>query len=322
MAGLLTCTMITLAGCAGEREQVVYEWYPAGGDRKTIVVSNGSLTDPATRVVPETRGAAVHANWSRDGSTIAWEVLDGDRASIWTADADGSDATERVTCLGERCVQMSWPSFTAGDTHLLVTRYDLEPSGDWGPSHLVLVDQATGEQTIIASTADGTSAFYSSTTSPDGATVAATLETYTGASQQVRTGSVIVVVDTDPNTTDPPIAITDPALYAGYPRWHPSDDLIAFASWDLDAYQGDEPSQLYTMESDGTDLRQVTSVDHEATGWRPGEASWSPDGRRLVASIGIVVDGSVTDVRIAYVDVESGEISMTGASGAMPSIRP
>jgi Tol biopolymer transport system component len=312
-----------LIGCARDDEpgQVLFEWYPSGGDRKTIVVSDESLAEPAEQIVPDTTGAAIHASWSRDGSMIAWEVLDGDRATVWTADADGSNPTERVTCQGEPCVQMAYPSFSADDTHLLVTRYDLDESGDWGPSHLVLVDLETDRQTTIASTPDGSTAFYSSSMSPDGTSVAAALETYTDATQQVRTGSGIVVVDTDPATPDAPRPITDPGLFAGYPRWHPSDDLIAFASWDLDAFQGDEPSQLYTVASDGSSLVQVTDVD-PASGRRPGEASWSPDGERLIASIGVVASGTVVDVRIAFVDIGTGEIDETDASGAMPTLRP
>jgi len=46
------------------------------------------------------------------------------------------------------------------------------------------------------------------TMSPDRSRVAATLETYTDPTQSVRTESEIVVVDTDPSTTDEPKPIT------------------------------------------------------------------------------------------------------------------
>lgn len=301
---------------------VLFEWYPAGGNIKTIVVSDETLAAPAVRIVPESDGADVHANWSHDGTMFTWEVLAGDGAIVWTAAADGSDPVERVTCAAAACLQMSYPSFASDDQSLLVTRYDVAADGAWGPSHLVLVDLASGEQTIIASTADGTTSFYMSSMSPDGSLVAATLETYTDASQDTRTASEVVVVDTDPATGDPPVGITDAALFAGYPRWHPVDDRILFASWDLDAYQGAEESQLFTIAPDGSGLTQITDVDHAATGRRPGEASWTPDGERIIASMGVVVGGTVVDVKIAYVDPATGEITETDASGAMPVLQP
>ncbi len=274
------------------------------------------------QVVPDSDGAAVHANWSHDGTMFTWEVLTGDGANVWTAAVDGSGPVERVTCAAAPCVQMSYPSLASDDQSLLLTRYDVAVGGAWGPSHLVLVDLESGEQTIIASTADGTTSFYMSSMSPDGSLVAATLETYTDASQDTRTASEVVVVDTDPATGDPPVGITDAALFAGYPRWHPVDDRILFASWDLDAYQGAEESQLYTIAPDGSGLTQITDVDHAATGRRPGEASWTPDGERIIASMGVVVGGTVVDVKIAYVDPATGEITETDASGAMPVRQP
>lgn len=302
--------------------RVLYEWYPAGEGTKSIIVSDATLTAPPVRVVPDADGAAIHSNWSHDGTMFTWEVLrSNDTASVWVANADGSEPTEAAVCEADPCAEISYPSFATGDRQLLVTRFDVADGG-WGPSHLVLVDVDTGDQTIIASTADGSTAFYTSTMSPDGKHVAATLETYTDITENVRTKSEIVVVDTDPATTDPPVPITDTALSAGYPRWHPFEDRILFASWDLDSNQGAEESQLYTISADGSDLTQITSVDYTTTHRRPGEASWTPDGQRIIASIGVVRGGSVADVKIAYIDPNTGEITETTASGAMPNLQP
>ena len=190
---------------------VLYEWYPAGENTKTIIVSDDELTAPPVRVVPKSDGAAVHSSWSRDGSQFTWEVLRGnDTASVWTANADGSEPVERVACEEASCVEMSYPAFSPDDSQLLVTRFDIADDGDWGASHLVVVDLATGKQTIIASTADGTASFYSATWSPDGSNVAAQLETYPDASQSTIAGSAIVVVDTDPATSGRPEAPDGP----------------------------------------------------------------------------------------------------------------
>ncbi len=301
---------------------VLSEWYPSGESTKSIIVSDESLTAPPVRVVPKGTGAAVHASWSHDGSEFTWEVLGDDTATIWTANADGSNAVERVACKAAPCVEMSYPAFSPDDSQMLVVQYDKTSDGDWGSSHLVTVDLETGEQTTIASTTDGTTAFYHPTWSPDGSKVAATLESYPDASEERIDKSVIVVVDTDPTTAAAPKAVTDPALFAGYPRWHPTADRILFASWDLDAFHGGEKSQLYTVASNGSGLEQITKVDYKTTSGRPGEASWTPDGKRIIASMSVVEGGTVTDVKVAWIDPTTGEITKTTASGAMPSLQP
>jgi Tol biopolymer transport system component len=310
--------------------RVLFEWFPAGEDTKSIIVSDAELVSPPIRVVPRAEGDAVHASWSSDGTQFTWEVLVhggtsgnlDDTASVWTANADGSDPVERVTCPGPPCVEMSYPAFSPDDRQLLVTRYDLDDGGGWGPSHLVVVDLASGEQTVIASTADGSSSFYSASWSPDGTQVAAALETYGDSTQADRSAAGIVVVDTDPTTDDEPIPVTAAELFGGYPRWHPTEDRILFASFDLDAFGGAEPSQLYTVAPDGSGLVQITHVDHATTNRRPGEASWTPDGERIIAAVGLVQDARVVDVRIAFVDPATGAITETDASGAMPTLQP
>jgi hypothetical protein len=303
--------------------RVLYEWYPSDEDVKTVIVSDETLSSPPVRIVPNGDGAALHATWSTDGSQFTWEVLrSDDTSSVWTADADGANAIERVTCLADPCVEMSYPAFSPDDSKLLVTQFDLAPDGNWGVSHLVVVDLATSEQTTIASTNDGSTSFYSATWSPDGSHVAVALETYTDQTQNARSGAGIVVYDTDPSTDDEPVAVSPPELFAGYPRWHPTDDRILFASWDLDAYQGSEPSQLYSAASDGSQLEQITHVDYSTTQRRPGEATWTPDGNRIIAAIGVVIGGGVGDVKIAYIDPTTGDITETEASGAMPALQP
>ncbi len=54
----------------------------------------------------------------------------------------------------------------------------------------------------------------------------------------------------------------------------------------------------------------------------PREPSWTPDGTRIIASIGAVENGRAVDVKIAYVDPVTGEIDETAAPGAMPALQP
>lgn len=299
---------------------ILFEWYPAGGDTKTVIVTDEGATVGAVQIVPDAAGNAVHAAWAPSGEEFAWEVLGDPEGSVWTAKADGSGANETVTCEADPCVQMSFPAYSPDGTRMLVTRYDIDDSGTWSSSHLVIVDLATVDQSVVASTADGSTSFYSGSWSPDGTRIAAQLETYPDDEQEEITSSVIVVVDVDPATPDAPVAVTDPALFAGYPRWHPTDDLVLFASWDLDAFHAGEDSQLYTVASDGSGLAQITHVGPDDG--RPGEATWTPDGKRIIASIGIVIDDVVQDVKVAWIDPATGEIEQLSQSGAMPTLQP
>ena len=302
---------------------VLYEWFPVAGAEQVGHRVRRPLAAGPVQIVPDTNGDALHSDWSHDGSMFTWEVLADDTATVWTANADGSDPQERAVCPEDPCVQMAWPSFSSDDTQLLVTRYDLAADGDWGPSHLVLVDLASGEQTVIASTADGTTSFYVASMSPDGSQVAVTLETYTDATQGTRTVSEVVVYDTDPATDDAATSITAPELFAGYPSWHPTEDLILFGSWPLDAYQGgDEESQLYTVAPDGSELTPVTNVDYPTERGRPGYARWTPDGTDIIATVSTRENGELVSANIAYIDPTTGEITDTGTEGVMASLQP
>lgn len=55
-----------------------------------------------------------------------------------------------------------------------------------------------------------------------------------------------------------------------------------------------------TVSSTGKELTQITRV--KPGGQRPGEASWTPDGKQIIASLGIVDATQVVDVKIGWVD--------------------
>jgi Tol biopolymer transport system component len=67
---------------------------------------------------------------------------------------------------------------------------------------------------------------------------------------------------------DDPHALTDRGDVD--PTWSPDGSMIAFAS----ARTGDR--QLFIMNADGSNVRQVTNLDHMG-----GRSTWSPDGTRL-----------------------------------------
>jgi eukaryotic-like serine/threonine-protein kinase len=74
-----------------------------------------------------------------------------------------------------------------------------------------------------------------------------------------------------PPSTAPPKPLIASAAFDGDARYSPDGARIAFAS------TRSGQSNIWICSSDGSDLRQVTSMEH--AGFTAGSPSWSPDGR-------------------------------------------
>lgn len=92
------------------------------------------------------------------------------------------------------------------------------------------------------------------------------------------------------------------------PTWSPDGLMIAFAS----SRAGDR--QLFVMNADGTNIRQVTSLDNMG-----GRSTWSPDGTRLA-----FYRGSRGDRNIYIINVDgTGLVQLTnGGDNLGPSWSP
>jgi Tol biopolymer transport system component len=71
--------------------------------------------------------------------------------------------------------------------------------------------------------------------------------------------------------------IADPLVYLDEPRWSPDGSHLVFWQERSDASGHLADTAVFTIRSDGRDLRQLTPWSHDA-----GEADWSPDGRSIV----------------------------------------
>jgi hypothetical protein len=91
-------------------------------------------------------------------------------------------------------------------------------------------------------------------------------------------GSRIAIIRRTDASWSKPKPITK--VVAGGPRvdWHPTDDLIVFCTNDVGGLQvTDEPSNLFTVRSDGSKLTQIT--DYGPGKERASQPTWTADGR-------------------------------------------
>ena len=110
-------------------------------------------------------------------------------------------------------------------------------------------------------------------------------------------------------------------MFASYPDWHPSDDLIVFTTYDLGEYQAtDEPSNLYTIRPDGSDLRAVTTfgpADQRAT-----QPTWTPDGARIMFTLVGQADGFDGPRQVATIAPDGSDQVIPGPEGTHARLRP
>ena len=90
------------------------------------------------------------------------------------------------------------------------------------------------------------------------------------------------VLDIEASAKDPTQPVTQAVLLRTgderYPSYSPDGTQIAFRG-DLDLAEPSGDEEIYVMNADGTNVRQLTSnADFESA------PSWSPDGRRILSS--------------------------------------
>jgi Tol biopolymer transport system component len=225
------------------------------------------------------------------------------------------------------------PSWSPDDSKLVVARWDKPDGTNLGQRcYLETVDVTTLERTVILEGPEGGTELECYNTprwSGDGRSIVFELADYLidfVSGEGTLTGSSIAVIDADGAPDQAPRVLTDPALLATHPDWHPAEDLIVFGTRPLGDFQDEWlATNLYTIRADGTDLRQVTSYGNRDT--RATFPTWTPDGQEIVFSYVEPTTGALSGDwghrQLAYIRPDgTGLRVVPGVNGVEPRVRP
>ena len=302
-------------------------WSP---DQKSIVCATERVESPGSRLASSTlwvvdvasgqrrqltTSDAVQPHWSPGGERIAYWTSLADGRGIWTIPATGG---EPVRVIGDQTITLNWnPVWSPDGRHLFFAsdrggamnlwriRIDAHTGRTLGPPEAVTTSASTNG--FISLSRDGSRIAYQQQTltqnvsrrrfdrpgdppeaitrgtrrmrqpevSPDGKWIA-----YNAAGQSTAGGTIAVSAADGSNLRD----LLDGASANRAPRWSPDGSRIAFYSNRSGTYQ------IWTVKSDGSDLRQITDLRDTKGLYYP---IWSIDGTSITCSS---FDGSVFSV--------------------------
>jgi Tol biopolymer transport system component len=241
-----------------------------------------------------------HPDWSPDGARIAFDVWsDDDPASIelWAVGTDGADP-ERLAACEDPCLQLAYPAWSPGGDEIAFVRYDYLGDGVWGPNAVEVLERATGARRIVTETADGTSAYFEPTWSPDGGQIAFTIESYSDATATTTLSSSIAVVPAD--GSGPSTIVTPPEMVAGAPDWAPGARIVFGVADTLGGWT--DSGAVYVMAPDGSGVRSLTSGSDLAFAVEP---VWARDGESVLFTTG---DPETGEQWLASIDAAGGDV--------------
>lgn len=184
-------------------------------------------------------GKGSHPDWSPGGHRIAYNgsTLDSDVGAVYALDPDGSTDVLLARSVGNTAYEM--PTWSPDGERLAFTVVAAPDSpGSSSTPYLAVVNQPGGRIRGLA----GAPAFEPDW-SPDGRRIIYTLyrRTAEGSTSEIRLLYLIK------HTTS--------RLHGGWhPRWSPDGRRIVFSA----GIAGIGPSQVYVMDADGSNVRQLT----------------------------------------------------------------
>jgi dipeptidyl aminopeptidase/acylaminoacyl peptidase len=284
---------------------------PAVGDGEEWIVFQGaplglSLIRPdgsGNHVILGPPGDQLHPDWSPDGSQIAYVQRDGpDAQQILITDPQGTKPQPLVKEYPAKLSSLVWdnPAWSPDGSQIATVGYEGDPATQLPErSVLAIVTVASGEVTVVGELESSAGLLHSTPRwSPAGDAFVISLDHIKG---DEWVGSRIAVIRRTGAGWSKPKPITK---IVGGPRadWHPTDDLIVFCTNDVGGFPvSDEPSNLFTVRSDGSKLSQIT--DYGPGKERASQQTWTADGR-------IIFD------RITGANDERGTVAFINSDGS------
>ena len=209
-----------------------------------------------------------HPDWSPDGTHLLFDVQ-GEPDELWIVGVDGSDAHLATDCRLPDCVGATHASWSHDGTRLAAA-YAIGPLGSDGPARLglAIINVQSGKRSVILDhpAADGQDLYPR--WSPDDRHLVFWREGGDGRTAVFR-------IDAGGGNLK---QLSDWDIDAGDPDWSPDGTRIVYTTHPLRVFGGSEPSDLFTMAPDGSDVRQLTRLEQA----RATEPNWTPDGSSII----------------------------------------
>ena len=257
-----------------EENEEIYVMNADGTDKRRLTATAADESDPV---------------FSPDGSRIAFTTLaNGGFPGIDLVNSDGSGRTHLLQ--GSADVEYGNPSWSPDGSRIAYERTELH--GFNGQTDIWVIDLPGGQQTRLT---DGFEQEYDPDFSPDGSRIAYVVDPFIVSETKLVSNPDIWVMNADGSgksrLTSDPWADSEPA-------WSPDGSEIAFThrrnETDPHTYVLNAPSDVYVMNADGSDVRNLTrggrtgvlgAEEEDSASHSPNWQPVGPDADRIPPSI-------------------------------------